>query len=291
MENIHTTVLRSEVVDALNLKENGTYIDATFGFGGHTKEIIEKGISNIKVIGIEVDKEIYDNAKNLFKSSKNVFIYNSNFIDVADIVVSCGLDKVDGIIFDLGTNLYQIKESGRGFSFLKNEKLDMRLDLDSDLTAEKIVNSYKREDLERVLKSVDERFYRPIAKKITEFRKKKRIVTTDELVEIVESVKYRKGKIHPATLTFMALRIEINQELENIKKALENSLKILNKKGRLVVITFHSGEDRIVKNFFREKSKEGILKIINKKVILPARQEQKENPPSRSAKMRVVEII
>ncbi|HRY60526.1 MAG TPA: 16S rRNA (cytosine(1402)-N(4))-methyltransferase RsmH [Patescibacteria group bacterium] len=291
MKNIHTTVLKKEAVEALEIKPNGIYIDATFGFGGHTGEILNKKDFTGHVIGIEVDKEIYKNAKSKFGAYKNLSLYNRNFFDVADILLSNDIGKVDGIVFDLGTNLYQIKESGRGFSFLKNEPLDMRLDLDKDFTAEKVVNSYTRERLEEVLKNVDERFARVIAKKITEVRRKKRIETTDDLAAIVRSVKAQHGKTNPATLTFMALRIEVNEEFKNLEKALENSLKVLKSGGRLVVISFHSGEDRIVKNFLREKNKQGILKIINKKVIMPGRSEQIENRLSRSAKMRVAEVI
>jgi 16S rRNA (cytosine1402-N4)-methyltransferase len=291
MENIHKTVLQKEAVEALNLKPNGVYIDATFGFGGHTREILSKKVKNIKVIGIEADKEIYGHTKNLFKSDKAVSIHRSNFIDVPDILSTCRIGKVSGIVFDLGTNLFQIKESGRGFSFLKNEKLDMRLDLDSDLTAQDVVNSYTREELEEILKRVDERFARVIAKRITEIRKKKRIETTDELVSIVRSVKAQRGKTNPATLTFMALRIEVNEEFKNLLKALENSLEVLESGGRLVVISFHSGEDRIVKNFLREMHRQGKIRIINKKVIIPSRAEQISNRLSRSAKMRVAEVI
>ncbi|MDD5731599.1 MAG: 16S rRNA (cytosine(1402)-N(4))-methyltransferase RsmH [Patescibacteria group bacterium] len=289
MEALHKTVLLQEAVDALNVKEGGTYIDATFGFGGHTKEILNKKNFKGQIIGIEVDKGIYDHAKNTFKSYKNLSLYNGNFVDVDRIALSFKLDQVAGIVFDLGTNLFQIKESGRGFSFLKNEKLDMRLDLNGSLTAEKVVNSYTREELEKILKTVDERFARVIAKAITEARRKKRIETTMELADIVKSVKFQRGKIHPATLTFMALRIEVNNELENLKKALTNSLKILEKGGRLVVISFHSGEDRIVKNFLRESARQGLLKIINKKVIIAGRAEEVTNPMSRSAKMRIAE--
>jgi len=289
MENIHKTVLQKEAVDALNITESGVYIDATFGFGGHTKEILNKKGFYGRVIGIEVDKETYDHAKDTFKHYKNLSLYNGNFVDVDRIALSFNLDQVAGIIFDLGTNLFQIKESGRGFSFLKNERLDMRLDLKSELTAAKIVNSYPRERLEEIFKNVDERFSRVIAKKITEARRKKRIETTDELAQLVRSVKRQRGRIHPATLTFMALRIEVNDELENIKKALTKSIKILENGGRLVVISFHSGEDRIVKRFFKENEKQGLLKIINKKVITPGREQQLKNPMSRSAKMRIAE--
>jgi 16S rRNA (cytosine1402-N4)-methyltransferase len=291
MEALHTTVLLHESVEALNVKPRGVYIDATFGFGGHSREILGKKGFKGRIIGIEVDKQIYDYAKNTFKSYKNLSLYNGNFIDVDRIALSFDLDKVSGILYDLGTNLFQIRESKRGFSFLKNERLDMRLNLKNDLTAERVVNSYTREELEEVLRNVDERFSRPIAKKITEERRKKRIETTEQLAQLVETVKYRKGKTHPATLTFMALRIEVNNELENLKSALTKSIKVLEKGGRLVVISFHSGEDRIVKNFLRESAKQGLLKIINKKVITPGRVEEIANPMSRSAKMRVAEII
>jgi 16S rRNA (cytosine1402-N4)-methyltransferase len=291
MEALHTTVLPHEAVEALNIKPNGVYIDATFGFGGHSKEILSKKDFYGHLIGIEVDKKIYDYAKDTFKPYKNLSLYNGNFVNVDHIALAFDMDQVSGILFDLGTNLFQIKESGRGFSFLKNEKLDMRLDLKSDLTAEKVVNSYTRERLEEILKNVDERFYRPIARRITESRRKKRIETTNDLVDIVRSVKYQKGKINPATLTFMALRIEVNNELENLKTALTKSIELLERGGRLVVISFHSGEDRIVKNFLRESAKEGLIKIINKKVIIPGRAEEIANPMSRSAKMRVAEVI
>lgn len=289
IKNIHTTVLRQEAVEALNLKPNGTYVDATFGFGGHSLEILNNKNFKGQLFGIEVDKQVYEHAKHIFKSYKNLSLCHCNFVDVDRFLISCGALPIDGIIFDLGANLFQIKESGRGFSFLKNEKLDMRLDRSLPLTAEKIVNSYTREELEEILKNVDERFYRPIAKRITESRKKKRIVTTEDLAEVVKSVKYQKGRIHPATLTFMALRIEVNNELDTLKQALEKNLKILNNGGRMVVISFHSGEDRIVKNFFKEKEKNGDLKIINKRVIVASRAEQISNPMSRSAKMRVAE--
>ncbi len=169
--------------------------------------------------------------------------------------------------------------------------MDMRLDQDQELDAEKIVNSYPKERLEEIFKNIDERKYYQIAKEIVSSRKKKRIRTTYDLVEVVERVKKRRGRINPATKVFMALRMEVNNETENLKKALRNSLKILRDKGRMVVISFHSGEDRIVKRFFKEKSKEGILRIINKKVITPSYEETKENPLSRSAKMRVAEMI
>lgn len=287
METFHTTVLLNEAVEALDVKPDGTYIDATFGFGGHSAEILKRLSKKGKLIGIEVDKEIYDKAKNIYKLNKNLSLRNCNFVNVG----SLGLVKVDGIIFDLGTNLYQIRGSGRGFSFLKNEKLDMRLDQEGSLTAGKIVNSYTRENLEEIFKRVDERFYRPIARKITEERKKKRIETTDDLVNLVRKVKYQKGKTNPATLVFMALRIEVNRELENLEEVLEKSIDLLSPGGRIVVISFHSGEDRIVKRFFQSKKIEGKINIINKKVITPSRAEIISNPMSRSAKMRVAEKI
>lgn len=291
MEALHTTVLLREAVDALNIEPSGVYIDATFGFGGHSREILSRKNFKGQVIGIEVDKEIYDYGKNTFKHYKNLSLYNGNFVDVDRIAISSHLDQVSGILYDLGTNLFQIKESGRGFSFLKNERLDMRLDQSSDLTAEEIVNSYPREKLEEIFKNVDERFARVIAKKITEVRKKKRIETTDELVAVVRSVKAQHGKTNPATLTFMGLRIEVNEEFKNLIKSLENSLKVLKSGGRLVIISFHSGEDRIVKNFLREAAKQGKVRLINKKVIIPGRAEQIENRLSRSAKMRIAEVI
>jgi 16S rRNA (cytosine1402-N4)-methyltransferase len=291
MEKIHTTVLLKEAVEALNINPNGVYVDATLGLGGHSKEILKRLNNKGKLIGVEVDKQIYEHTKNLFKHSQNVSLYNCNFNNVDKFLLSRGIRKIDGAIFDLGTNLFQIKGSGRGFSFLTNEGLDMRLDTSQDVTAEKIVNSYPRERLEEVLKRVDERFYRPIAKKIVESRRVNRIETTSQLVEIVKSVKYKRGKTNPATLTFMALRIEVNKELEVLEEAIEKFIKLLQREGRLVVISFHSGEDRIVKRILREQKTAGILKIINKKVITASRAEEVANPLSRSAKMRVVEKL
>jgi len=290
MNNIHKPVLLQEAIKGLNIKKNGTYIDATFGFGGHAKEILKKIGKRGKLIGIEIDSEIYAKAKSLFKHCKNLSLYNCNFIYVDRLVLSDSISKVDGILFDLGINVYQIKKSVRGFSFLENEKLDMRFDSKQELDAYKVINYYSQEELEKIFKNTDERKSRQIAKAIVESRKKQKIRTTFDLVEIIEKVKKRKGRIHPATLVFMALRIEVNKELENLEKALENSLKILRKGGRIVVISFHSGEDRIVKHFLKEKAKQGILKIVNKKVIKPSWEEIKKNPLARSAKLRIGEM-
>ncbi len=288
-ERAHVPVLLKEAMEGLNIRSQGVYVDATFGFGGHAKEILKNLGPKGKIIGIEVDGETYDYSKTLFEHDESVLLYHCNFVDAFGSGLSRYRGQVDGILFDLGVNSYQIKESGRGMSFLKNEYLDMRLDQKSNLTASKVLNSYSREELEEILKNVDERFARVIARRITEERKIKKIETTEDLIAIVKSVKSFRGKIHPATLTFMALRLEVNRELENLADGLKKSIPYLRSGGRLVVISFHSGEDRIVKRFLREEAKRGVIKIVNKKVIRSTWEERKKNPLSRSAKMRVAE--
>lgn len=288
METIHKPVMLQETIEALQIKPGGTYIDMTFGFGGHSREILKKLNKEGRLIGIEADKDVYDKASNLFKNHKNLSLYNCNNVDVGSFV----LDKVDGIIFDLGTNIYQIKEGGRGFSFLKDEKLDMRLDVDNNpVTAAMILAQYSKEELEDIFFQVNEPFYRRIAKEIVETRKRQKIETTFQLVDLIKRVKRQRGKTNPATLAFMALRITVNKEYENLKIALRESLNLLKSGGRMVVITFHSGEDRIVKRYFQEEKKSARLLIINKKVIIPERKEIIENPLSRSAKIRVIEKV
>ncbi|MFA7309152.1 MAG: 16S rRNA (cytosine(1402)-N(4))-methyltransferase RsmH [Patescibacteria group bacterium] len=287
-ESHHIPVLLDEVITGLQIKPDGVYVDGTFGYGGHSFAIASR-LKKGKVIGFEVDKNVYEHTKHSSKLGKNVFLYNRHFVDAFESFLPYSIDQVDGILFDLGTNVVQIKESGRGFSFVGDEPLDMRLDLSQRTTAADIVNSYTRSQLEEILQKVDESFYKQIAKSIVETRAKKKILTSQQLVEVVERVKFRRGKIHPATLTFMALRIETNDELGVIEKVLPLAFERLKPGGRLAVISFHSGEDTIVKHFFKEKKQEREAILINKKVIIATREEERRNPPSRSAKLRILE--
>ena len=293
---VHQPVLLKEVIEILNPQSGQIYIDATIGGGGHAKEILERIKPNGKLLGIDWDKEQIDRLKIKFSEylkSNNLILVNDNYKNLENIIKQYNFHKVDGVLFDLGFSRYHIEESGKGFSFQKNEPLIMRyheLEGTSEITAAEIVNTWPEEKLEKILKEYgEEKFYRQIAEKIYEERKKNTIKTTFDLVEIIKKAVpagYLHQKIHPATRTFQALRIAVNDEFGNIRTGLSAAVKILTNGGKMAVITFHSGEDRIIKNFFKEKQTEGILKIINKKVIKPSYPEIRENQSARSAKLR-----
>ena len=293
---VHQPVLLKEVIEILNPQSGQIYIDATIGGGGHAKEILERIKPNGKLLGIDWDKEQIDRLKIKFSEylkSNNLILVNDNYKNLENIIKQYNFHKVDGVLFDLGFSRYHIEESGKGFSFQKNEPLIMRyheLEGTSEITAAEIVNTWPEEKLEKILKEYgEEKFYRQIAEKIYEESKKNPIKTTFDLVEIIKKAVpagYLHQKIHPATRIFQALRIAVNDEFENIRIGLSAAVKNLIKGGKMAVITFHSGEDRIIKNFFKEKQTEGILKIINKKVIKPSYPEIRENQSARSAKLR-----
>lgn len=290
----HIPVLLEEVIENLNVKEGGIYIDATLGYGGHAEKILEKIGKTGKLIGIEWDEETKNEVSKKFRSRKDQFrIICDNYANLKKIVRSLGYERVDGILFDLGTNIHQIKESNKGFSFLREAALDMRFNPKfSDLPAYKIVNSWSKEKLDALLRESDEWRSHIIAKAIVESRRQKRILTTKDLADIVtRAVHGRHGRIHPATKVFQALRIAANSELENIRKAIPEAVELLGKGGRLVVISFHSGEDRIVKQLLKGFKERGLIKILTKKTIMPKYEETRSNPLSRSAKMRVGEKI
>ncbi|MBI2448588.1 16S rRNA (cytosine(1402)-N(4))-methyltransferase RsmH [Candidatus Microgenomates bacterium] len=290
MTMAHIPVLLAESIEALNIVPDGTYVDATLGFGGHSVAILKK-LNQGKLIGIEIDKNTYDQAKSLFSDRENVFLHCSNFVNAFGSFVPHSFGQVDGILFDLGVNVHQIKESDKGLSFLKNQYLDMRLSESNGPTAADIISSSGEQELVEIFKKADERFARPIAKKIIEQRRRAKIETTDQLAELVGSIKKRRGRTHPATQVFMALRMTVNKELENISKALPDAVEILKPGGRIAVITFHSTEDRLVKNIFKELVAVKKIKLINKKVITASRKEQLSNPLSRSAKLRIGERL
>jgi len=287
---MHTPVLKEEVLKYLNPQPNEHIVDATLGFGGHTKAILEKTGPKGRVLGIEWDREVLEAAKAGMGKEElaRATLVNDTYRNLEDIVKREKFPKVSGILLDLGMSSWHLEESKRGFSFQKNDILDMRYNLDHSLDAKKILNFWSRFDIEAVLKELgEEQFARDIAKAIVEARKEKPIIRTGQLVEIVEQATpswYHKKRIHPATKTFQALRMAVNSELENIKAVLPQAVSVLAEGGRLAVISFHSLEDRIIKNFFRENPE---LTIITKKPITASFKEQKENPRARSAKLRV----
>ena len=285
----HIPVLQKEVIDYLDPKPNENFIDATIGEGGHTAAILEKNKPNGKVLGIEIDPEILEK----FKFQDRLILVNDSYVNLKNIIEKYNFGPIKGILFDLGMSSWHLEESGRGFSFQKDEPLDMRYDesskfkvQSSKLTAEEILNKWRGEELEKILREYgQERFAQGIAKKIIETRRIRPIKTTFQLVEIIKRATpswYHHQRIHFATKTFQALRITVNNELENIKKGLEEALDVLGDGGRLVVISFHSLEDRIVKNFFQERK----IEILTKKPIRPSLEEIKTNKRSRSAKLR-----
>lgn len=282
---VHIPVLQKEVLKYLDPKPNQNFIDATIGEGGHALAIIEQILPNGKVLGIDWSQELIQE----LKVKSNLVLVCNNFVNLKEIVKRERFLAVSGILFDLGMSSWHLTEAGRGFSFLKNEPLDMRYSPQNPLTAEKIVNYWSKSEIEKILREYgEERFAKKIAEKIIEVRKSKPIKTTFQLVEIIKKAvpsRHQPQKIHFATRTFQAIRITVNDELNNLEKVLPQTLEILKPGGRLVVISFHSLEDKIVKNFYRTRSSID-LKILTKKPIRPQKEEIKINPRSRSAKLR-----
>ncbi len=290
---MHIPVLKKEVLRYLNPKPNENFIDCTIGSAGHTIEILNKIRPNGKVLGIELDGELYRKLKE--KNLDRLILVNDSYINLEKIVEKHKFRPVDGILLDLGMSSWQLEKSGRGFSFLKNEPLDMRYSESlNDLTAEKIINKYSQEEIEKILREYgEEGFAERIAEKIVEARRIKPIETTFQLNEIVKNaipIRYQHGKIHYSTRTFQALRIVVNDELNNLRKVLPQIIEILSSGGRIVIISFHSLEDRIVKNFFRNLNNKK-LKILTKKPITPNKEEINFNRRSRSAKLRAAKKI
>jgi 16S rRNA (cytosine1402-N4)-methyltransferase len=289
---IHKPVLLKEVIEYLNPKPGENFIDCTVGEAGHTLAILEKNGPSGKVLGIDWDAKQIENSKALTANFKDrVILVNDSYANLKKIVDENNFNLVNGILLDLGMSSFQLEGSEKGFSFKKDQLLDMRYDdANNDLTAEKIVNEWGREEMEKILEDFgEEKFARQIAKNIVEARKTKRIKTTFQLVEIIEkSIPRRRLQgIHCATRTFQALRIAVNGELDNVTKVLPEAFSILSSGGRLVVISFHSLEDRIVKNFFKNPPAGG-AKILTKSPVTAQDGEMDENPRSRSAKLRAI---
>jgi 16S rRNA (cytosine1402-N4)-methyltransferase len=275
---MHVPVLKKEVLEVLDPKPNENFIDCTINGGGHAAAILEKNGPRGKVLGIELDRELYRRLNS--QIVERLILVNSSYANLKEIIKKNNFGPINGILFDLGMSSWHLEESSRGFTFQKYEPLDMRYNTSQELTAEKIINKYSQEEIERILKEYgEERFSKRIAKKIIENRP---IKTTFDLVKIINRAIPRRQIIHPATRTFQALRIAVNQELDSLEKALPQAEEILAPGGRLAVISFHSLEDRIVKNFFKRSG----LKILTKKPIIPSKEEIKQNLRSRSSKLR-----
>ena len=289
----HIPVLLDEVISFLAPKPNQNFVDATVGDGGHAKAILKKTSPNGKLIAIDRDiNSIVRARSNLKEFGDRVLFINDSFGNLLKITEELKIGFIHGIIFDFGMSTNQLENSGRGFSFQKDEILDMRFDSKNPLTAEDVVNDYSEEQLVTLFKKFgEEPKAKVIARAIVAFRKNQRIKTTQDLVGIIERVVKRHGKLNPATLVFQAIRIEVNQELVEIEKALAAVPEILSKDGRAAFISFHSLEDRLIKNWSRDLNKKNIVKILNKKPITAVAEEIKINPKSRSAKLRIIEKI
>ncbi len=284
----HIPVLQKQVLEYLDPQPNQNFIDCTFGCGGHSCLILERIKPNGKVMGIEADKDLVNQFQ---QKVSRLALINDSYINLEKIVEENSFFPVHGILFDLGMSSWHINQSQKGFSFLKNQPLDMRYSLSDSLTAQEVVNKYSEKELLRILKDYgEERFASRIARNIVKQRKDKLIRTTFDLVDVIKRsvpFKYRRQKIHFATRTFQALRIAVNNELDNIEKGLNQAVKILNKPGRIVAISFHSLEDRIVKNFFKNLKQ---AEVLTKKPIKPSFEEVNQNKRARSAKLRAILI-
>ena len=307
MEFKHESVLLWECIEGLAIKEDGIYVDGTLGGAGHSKQILKKLSNKGMLIGIDRDLEALEAAKNNLKEYKNVKYVHGNHDDIDEILEELQINGVDGILLDLGVSSYQLDERNRGFSYLGENELDMRMDKSQSLTAKEVVNEYSEEKLANIIFEYgEERFSRNIAKNICIKRKQKQIETTAELVKIIEdSIPKSKQKDgHPAKRTFQAIRIEVNNEIKPLYNTILKSIKALNKGGRLCVITFHSLEDRAVQKAYIEAEGRCTCpkdlpycvcnavsygKIINKKPIIATKEEQERNSRSKSAKLRIFE--
>ncbi len=293
----HTAVMTDEVVWLMHPKPGGVYIDCTLGSGGHAHRLLEFVCDDAQVIGIDRDQDAISAAKQRLKCFRDTVTFvHGNFSDLQDIVENLRIPQVDGILFDLGVSSYQLDEAERGFSYMEDGPLDMRMNQGAGLSAEDLVNTLSVKEITDILRTYgEERWAARIANFIVERRDKAPITTTGELVEIIKAAipaRARRSGPHPARRTFQALRIAVNHELDNLHEGLEQAMKILSAGGRLIVISYHSLEDRIVKTTFLEMSdprNHGSLRILTRKPIVPCREEVIANPRSRSAKLRAAE--
>lgn len=309
MKEKHISVLLEESISSLNLKDDSIIVDCTLGYGGHSSNILAR-IKKGFLFAFDQDSEaIRHSTDRLSAIGTNFTIIKSNFVHLKEKLQELDVEKVDGVLFDLGVSSPQLDEKERGFSYHEDARLDMRMDRDNPLSAYEVVNNYSKEELSRIFyKYGEDKFSNNIAKKIVEYRATKPIETTLELVEVIKTavpMKFRIDK-HPARQIFQAIRIEVNKELDVIEPALEQALSLLKVGGRVAVITFHSLEDRLVKNFFKEKCAiderlKGMpnipeeylpdFSLVVNKAISPTEEELENNPRARSAKLRVIERI
>lgn len=304
----HYTVMKNEAVDALDCQNGKIYVDCTLGGGGHSELILNRISPDGRLIAFDIDQDAINAAFERLKNYQNLTIVKNSYTNIKQALKDLGIEKITGgVLFDLGASYHQLTKQERGFSFLKEAPLDMRFNMDSDFTAFDVVNNYKEDELVKIFSEYgEERFSKRIAKAIIEKRKLKPINSTTELAQlIVESTPKIKSSIHPATRVFQAIRIEVNQELQNVKNTLNDVLDILDFGAIISVISFHSLEDRIVKQVFKYHSTRchceknqmichcppPILELVNKKPIMATDEEIKENPPSRSAKLRIARCI
>jgi len=309
MEFKHVSVLLDECIESLNIKKDGIYVDCTLGGAGHSYEICKILSSAGRLIGIDQDLAAIKAAKERLKEFNNVTYVHDNFYNIKEILETLNIEKVDGILMDLGVSSYQLDEPQRGFSYMHDAPLDMRMDTESDFSAYNVINEYPEADLRQLMWDYgEEKFARKIAAIIVERRAIKPIATTFELVDIIKAAipaRFRRDG-HPGKRTFQAVRIEVNKELKVIEKTIEDGVDKLNTEGRIAIITFHSLEDRIVKIKFRDLQnpckcpkelpicvcgKKSIAKVVNKKPIEATKGELEKNPRSRSAKLRVAQKI
>ena len=302
----HIPVIATETIENLNIKSDGVYLDLTLGKGGHSKMILERLSDEGTLIALDQDKEAIEAAKENLKDFSNVIFVNSNFEKIDEVLRDLGFDYIDGALMDIGVSSYQIDNADRGFSYMKDGPLDMRMNQENELTAEIIVNEYSQDELEKIFFEYgEEKFSRLIAKNIIKAREDHRIDTTFKLKDVVtKSIK--SNEAHPEKRVFQALRIEVNRELDVLKNTIDKVVDHLNKDGRLAIITFHSLEDRIVKNKFKDLATDCIcppefpvcvcnhkakVKIITRKPITASKKELKENSRAKPAKLRVCQRI
>ena len=304
----HYTVMAHEAVDALQCESGKIYVDATLGGGGHSELILQKIQPDGRLIAFDIDSDAINYASERLKNYKNLTIVKESYSNIKKVLQDLDIKEITGgIVFDLGASYHQLTKQERGFSFMKDAPLDMRFNQDSDFSAYEVINGYSEDDLIRIISEYgEERFTKRIVKNIINSRKLKNIETTGELAQIItNAVPKTKEKIHPATRTFQAIRIEVNHELQNIKNTLNEVLTLLSVGAIISVISFHSLEDRLVKQCFKYYSakcrckptdpvchcKPPMLELINKKPITATEEEISVNPPSRSAKLRVAKKI
>ena len=305
----HKPVLLRECIEGLQIKPDGIYVDGTIGGAGHSIEIVKRLSNKGLLIGIDRDEEALEAAKERLATYENVIYIHDNHDNIKEILQKLEINQVDGILLDLGVSSYQLDERNRGFSYLGENELDMRMDKSQELTAKRVVNYYSEKELANIIYEYgEERFSRQIARNICNYRKEKTINTTKELVEIIEKSipKSKQNDGHPAKRTFQAIRIEVNNEIKPLYNTVKNSIECLKPQGRLCIITFHSLEDRAVKNAYIEaKGKctcpsdlpycvcgaKSLGNMVNKKPIVATKEEQEENSRSKSAKLRIFERI